>query len=285
MKFSSHWGFLSSENGGSLFEVGEWLELAEETKEDGQGHQLTQSISHPRDDGKVPHPDVNLVMDEPPSEITRRPIKNAMNSERVDSVAWVLRPSLEHEKLEFRPISNVLLQLTSEEKREPSFGSNIRKQQATTPEEGETFTLEQVAEMMRALQHKNEEARRQALEFRAEQERFWEESLTKHPHSNQRSNSQKKKSERHGETRYKEHSWEGQPRALEETTNKRVNKRYVPYVAQKGGDKGETPRSKSQPAMPTFTVSLKRLLEDHTVLTRLEYPRKIDRVLGYNWFA
>ena len=50
--------------------------------QEGGTDNVTQSISHPQDD-------VNLVMDDPPSEITRHPIKNPinLNFERADSIS------------------------------------------------------------------------------------------------------------------------------------------------------------------------------------------------------
>jgi len=48
--------------------------------------------------------------------------------------------------------------------------------QTTTPDDGETFTLQQVIETMQALQRESEESRRQTQELRAEQERLYEES-------------------------------------------------------------------------------------------------------------
>ena len=52
----------------------------------------------------------------------------------------------------------------------------MRTRQTLTPENGETFTLQQVVETMWALQQENEESRRQAQEFRANQERLQEKS-------------------------------------------------------------------------------------------------------------
>jgi len=96
---------------------------------------------------------------------------------------------------------------------------------------------------------------------------------------------QKRAHERHGEAKYKERPREAQPRATETNIARRTDKRYVPYVVQKVEERKGVPRLPIPPALPVFTVPLKRLLDDSAISSRLEQPRKTDRILGYNWSA
>ena len=91
--------------------------------------------------------------------------------------------------------------------------------------------------------------------------------------------------ERNGEAKYKECTRETQSRVVKTMINKRAGKRYIPYVAHKEDERRDTPHSQSLLTVPTFTIPLRCPLEEPNVSSRQEYPRKTDRVLGYNWSA
>ena len=82
----------------------------------------------------------------------------------------------------------------------------------------------------------------------------------------------KKAHERHEKAKYKERPREAQPRVAETTIAKRADRRYVPYVARKEVENKGVPRMQASPALPIFTIPLRRLLDDHTTRS-MDAPR------------
>ena len=78
--------------------------------------------------------------------------------------------------------------------------------------------------------------------------------------------------------RHKENNQDRSSRSSEASIGKRMNPRYVLYVAKK--EKPETRVREETKIWPRFQVSCKYLLSKPGVVDKLKFPQKTDRLLG-----